>query len=95
MKFSDYFKKNFETSDNATCSELESRYYRNRLEDCMKALKEMIAEVGAIIVDENELYQEILFETSQYSATAKITVVTPVEIGIDFNIIKSSIKSNC
>ena len=87
MKFSDYFKKNFETSDNTSYSELETRYYRNKLEDALLALKEMIAEVGAIIVDENDIYQEILFETSGYSCTAKITVTTPVEIGIDFNIV--------
>lgn len=87
MKFSDYFKKNFETSDNSTYPELGTRYYRNKLDDAITALKEMIAEVGAIVVDENEVYQEILFETSGYSCTAKITVTTPVEVAIDFNII--------
>ena len=87
MKFSDYFKKNFETSDNTTYPELETRYYRNKLDDGFAALKEMIAEVGAIIVDENDVYQEVLFETSAFSATAKITVTSAVEIGIDFNII--------
>ena len=54
MKFSDYFKKNFETSDNALYSELETRYYRNKLEDAISALKDMIAEVGAVLVDEND-----------------------------------------
>ena len=87
MKFSDYFKKNFETSDNTIYPELETRYYRNKLEDGLSALKEMIAEVGAIIIDENTDYLEILFETSGYSCTAKITVTTAVEIGIDFNIV--------
>ncbi len=86
MKFSDYFKKNFETSDNTLYPELGTRYYRNKLDDGLTALKEMIAEAGAIIVDENELYQEILFETSGYSCTAKITVTTPVELAIDFTI---------
>lgn len=87
MKFSDYFRKNFETSDNTTYPELETRYYRNKLDDGLTALKEMIAEVGAVIIDENADYLEILFETSNYSCTAKITVTTAVEIGIDFNII--------
>ena len=87
MKFSDYFKKNFETSDNTSYPELETRYYRNKIEDGMRALKEMISEVGAVIVDENDIYQEILFETSNFSCTAKITVTTPVELAIDFNIV--------
>ena len=87
MKFSDYFKKNFETSDNASYPELGTRYYRNKIEDGLTALKEMISEVKAVIVDENEIYQEILFETSAFSCTAKITVTTPVEMAIDFNIV--------
>ncbi len=79
-------KKNFETSDNSTYKELETRYYRAKLEDGMEALKEMISEVKAMVIDENEYYQEILFETPQYSCTAKVTATTPVEIAIDFTI---------
>ena len=86
MKFGDYFKKNFETTDNSEYKELETRYYRAKLEDGMEALKEMISEVKARIIDENEYYQEILFETAQYSCTAKVTATTPVEIAIDFTI---------
>ena len=86
MKFGDYFKKNFETTDNSEYKELETRYYRAKLEDGMQALKEMISEVKARIIDENEYYQEILFETAQYSCTAKVTATTPVEIAVDFTI---------
>ena len=86
MKFTDYFKKNFETSDNSVYKELETRYYRAKMEDGMTAVKEMINEVKAKIIDENEYYQEILFETAQYSCTAKVTATTPVEIAIDFTI---------
>ena len=86
MKFSDYFKKNFETSDNSPYEELGTRYYRAKAEEGMAAVKEMIVEVKAKIVDENEYYQEILFETPQYTCTAKVTATTPVEIAIDFNI---------
>ena len=42
MKFTDYFKKNFETSDNSVYKELETRYYRAKMEDGMTAVKEMI-----------------------------------------------------
>lgn len=86
MKISDYFKKNFETSDNTSYEKLGTRYYRAKLADGLNALKEMIDEVNARIVDENENFQEILFESAQYSCTAKITATTPVEIAIDFNI---------
>ena len=43
------------------------------------------------LIDENEYYNEYLFQSPKYSCTAKITVITPVEVGIDFNISTYSI----
>ena len=87
MKFLDNFKKNFETSDNSDSQELCSHYYRAKANDGLKAIKELIVEMNAKLIDENNDYLEILFEGLDYSCTAKITSTTPVEIGIDFNII--------
>lgn len=87
MKFSDNFKKNFETSDNSKDQELCTHYYRAKASDGINAVKELVSFKKAKLVDENEDYLELLFEGNDFSCTAKITATTPVEIGIDFNII--------
>lgn len=86
MKFTDNFKKNFETSDNSDIQELLTRYYRARDYEGMEAIKSMINEIGASIIDENENYLEILFEKSDFSCTSKVTAISIMEIAIDFNI---------
>lgn len=93
MKFLDNFKKNFETSDNSEYQELCSHYYRAKVSDGLDAIKDLIKANDAKLVDENEDYLEILFEGVDYSCTAKITATTPVEIGIDFNIITFNLIS--
>ena len=91
MKFWDYFKNHFETHDHSEYPELCSRYYRARIEDAISAIKELVVKNNDKMVDENEYYNEYLFQSPKYSCTAKITVITPVEVGIDFNIYTYSI----
>ena len=86
MKFTDNFKKNFETSDNSYIPELSTRYYRAKDYEGMEAIKEMIREISATIMDENEYYLEILFEKSDFACTSKVTAISVMEIAIDFNI---------
>lgn len=91
MKLGDYFKNHFETHDNSEYPELCSRYYRARLEDAIKVIKDLVEKNNDKLIDENEYYNEYLFQSPKYSCTAKITVITPVEVGIDFNISTYSI----
>lgn len=86
MKFKDMFNKIYETSDNNSEEVLKSHYYRARLDEALKAIKELANDEKATITDENEVYKEILFENSSYSCIAKITDTTPVEMAIDFKI---------
>ena len=86
MALRDFFKKDFETSDDSNYGSLKTYYYRNRIDEVKNALYELIKEEKGNIQDENDTYQEILFETSGYSCTVKITSTTPVEHAIDFKI---------
>lgn len=86
MKFSDYFSKNFETSDDNQIESLRTRYYRAKIEEAKKAIDELITEEKGTVVDENEKFLEILFETSAYTCTVTFVCTTPVEVAIDFRI---------
>ena len=86
MGFKDFFKKDFETSDNSSYETLKTHYYRNRIDEVKEAIHELINEEKGHLQDENDTYQEILFETSGYSCTVKITSTTPIEHAIDFKV---------
>ena len=86
MGFRDFFKKDFETSDNSSYPTLKTHYYRNRLDEVKKCIYEMIKLEKGNLQDENDVYQEILFETSGYSCIVKITSTTPIEHAIDFKV---------
>ena len=40
----------------------------------------------SVLFDENELYLEIYFETSDYSCICKVTATSPVETAVDFKV---------
>lgn len=86
MRFKDYFSKDFESSDNSFYESLRTRYYRAKYEDAKKKVLEIISEEKGKVLDENEDYREILFETSGYSCTVCFVPTTPVEIAIDFKV---------
>lgn len=86
MGLRDLFKKDFETFDNSSYDTLRTHYYRNRLDEVKKCIYEMIKSEKGNLQDENDVYQEILFETSGYSCIVKITSTTPIEHAIDFKI---------
>lgn len=86
MRFKDYFNKDFETHDDHFYNSLRTHYYRARLDEAFEAIRKLVNEEKGSIMDENETYQEILFETSGYSCIVKITSTTPVEHAIDFKV---------
>ena len=86
MGIRDFFKKDFETSDNSSYDTLRTHYYRNRIDEVKESIYELIKEEKGNLQDENENYQEILFETSGYSCIVKITSITPIEHAIDFKV---------
>lgn len=86
MKFRDLFYKNFETRDDQPNDILKSHYYRCRYSEAVKALKELIEEEKAELIDENAQYHEFLVRSNSYDLVVTITEVTPVEIAIDFKI---------
>ena len=86
MGIRDFFKKDFETSDNSIYQTLKTHYYRNRYDEVKEVIFELIKEEKGNLQDENDQYQEILFETSGYSCIIKITSTTPIEHAIDFKV---------
>lgn len=86
MGLKDIFSKDYETSDNHQIQSLKTHYYRARYEESKEALNKIIKNKNGIILDDNTSYQELLFETKDYSCTAKFTSITPYEIAIDFKI---------
>ena len=86
MRFKDYFVKDFETHDDHYYPELKTHYYRCKADDALVAVHSLIEEVKGKIIDENEMYQEIYFETAGYSCICKVTVTSPVETAVDFKV---------
>lgn len=86
MRFKDYFVKDFETHDEHYYPELKTHYYRCKEDDAIDAVKQLVKEVKGKIIDENELYLEIYFETSDYSCICKVTATSPVETAVDFKV---------
>lgn len=73
MKFGDYFTKDFETNESHYIPTLKTRYYRNRKEDVKKAIGELAKARGGKIVDDNDTYGELLFETPAYNCIVTLT----------------------
>lgn len=68
MKFSDYFSNNFETSDKHYIETLQTRYYKALKDHVKEVIKEVATMEKTRIADQNDTYDEILIETSDYSA---------------------------
>lgn len=94
MGFKDIFNNNYETTEDALTDELKTRYYRNRYEEVVDVVKEMIKEEGGTIKAEIKEYQEIYFETVDYSCTVTIVGVRPSETAVDFKITTYKVFAN-
>ena len=86
MKFSDYFSNNFETKEDHMYETLRTHYYRARLEEAKKEVLDLIEREKGKIIDDNEKYSEIYYETPSYNCTVTLIATTPVEIAIDFRV---------
>lgn len=86
MSLKEFFVKDFETRDEHNITELKTHYYRCRVEDAMDAINNIVKEVKGKIIDVNDFYNEILFDTDSYRCICKITATTPVETAIDFKV---------
>ncbi len=86
MGFKDLFNNDYETSDNSPIEELRTRYYRNRYEESVEAVKKMIESEKGTIKAENETYMEIYFETVNYTCTATVIGIRPMETAIDLKV---------
>lgn len=86
MRFKDYFSNDFESSDDNYYDSLKTRYYRSRYEEAKKVVLDIINLEKGKVLDENDKYNEILFECPGYSCCARVLPTTPVEIAIDFKI---------
>lgn len=87
MRFRDYFRNDFETSENHHIQSLRSRYYRCRNEQGMDAVKKLAEEEKGTIKYVDETRHEIIYDTKTYSVTATITSPSFSETAIDFKII--------
>lgn len=86
MKFSDYFSKNFETKEDHMYDTLRTHYYRSRLDEAKKEVMDLIEREKGRVIDDNEKYSEIYYETPNYNCTVTLIVTTPVEVAIDFRV---------
>lgn len=86
MGFKDLFNNDYETSENNVVETLRTRYYRNKYDDVIDVIRNMIKEEKGEIKAEIENYLEIYFETIDYSCTATIVGVRPTETAVDFKV---------
>lgn len=86
MGFKDLFNNNYETSEDNVIESLRTRYYRNKYEDVMEVVRNMVKVEKGEIKAEIENYREIYFEAMDYSCTATIVDVRPTETAVDFKV---------
>ena len=92
MKISDYFTNDFEAHDSHHIPSLVTRYYRATKEKARIALLSLIESEKAKIIDDNENYSEILFETSDYSCICTLSNPrTMGETAIDLKVTTNAI----
>lgn len=91
MKFKDYFSNNFETEDNHYLPSIRTRYYRNRVEEAKEAVVQYIKSIKGRVLDDNEQFNELLFEVPSFNCTVTFTAITPAEVSIDFNVVTFSL----
>ncbi len=86
MGVKDLFNNNYETGENIKEVELQTHYYRNRIDEVIRVCKEMIKSEGGELKAEDQTYQELYFETVKYSAVIILVAVRPTETAVDFKI---------
>ena len=86
MGVKDLFNNNYETSENNQDVLLQTHYYRNRGDDVIEVVKEMIKDEGGEIKAEIPNFLEIYYENVNYSATVTIVSVRPTETAVDFKV---------
>ena len=91
MRFGDYFRNDFETSDDHYLPELRTRYYRCRNEAAKEQFLNIAKEENAKIKDINDVHGEIFFETPGYSCIATVISPTLTETAVDFKVTTNKI----
>lgn len=86
MKVKDFFSNNFVTSENNYYESLRTRYYRAKITEAKNAVYDLISSEKGKMVEENDTFSEILYETPLYSCTVILVSTGPVEIAIDFSV---------
>lgn len=86
MGIKDLFNNNYESSEDNSIASLKTRYYRNRYNEVMDVIYELVKSEKGEIKAENENFLEIYFETMDYSCTATIVGVRPTETAVDFKV---------
>lgn len=86
MGIRDLFNNNYETGENTKEALLQTHYYRNRSNEVIDVIKEMIKEEKGEIKAEIPNFLEIYYETVGYSATVTIVGVRPTETAVDFKV---------
>lgn len=94
MGLKDLFNNDYETSELAPSVELQTHYYRNRSDEVINVVKEMIKRENGTIKAEIPQFQEIFYETSGYSCTVVIVGVRPTETAVDFKITTYKLIAN-
>lgn len=91
MRFKDYLANEFETSEHHYIPSLRSRYYSVRGEQAMDAVRSLAKKMNAVIKYVDNERQEIIFETSRFSATATITSISYTVTAVDFIVVTNFI----
>ena len=86
MGFKDYFRKNFETSDNHEYSTLRTHYYIAKKEEAIEAVNNLLAKEKVLSSVVNEARGEIIFEARNCGGTFTITNLSYTNCAIDIQV---------
>ena len=80
------FANSCETRELHSHQELRTRYYRNNFRQCVEAIKKYAEETALDVRNVNEDHKEIYLLGNGFDMIVTVTLVTPVEAGIDVKI---------
>lgn len=86
MGFADFFASSCETRELHRDTQLRTRYYRNRFDQCQAAIEKYAAQEKLKVADVNPVHREIYLVGSQYDCIVTVSQVTPIESGVDIKV---------
>jgi len=86
MSFKSFLSPSCETRELHSDPQLRTRYYRNNFSQVVTGLRQLAANHNLDVREVNETHKEVYILGNGFDCIVTVSLVTPVEAGIDFKL---------